>query len=90
MLKFLLRYNIPIGLTLLYLMLPTANSGIDGYAYASAIKWGHEPVWPHHLLYVPLGRILFLTFAFIQPLVLMKIINSLAAGAILLIFQKFP
>ena len=87
-LKFVLRYTIPIGLTLLYLLLPTTNSGIDGYAYASAIKWGHEPIWPHHLLYVPFGRILFLTFSFVQPLVLMKVVSALAAGVVLVVFQK--
>lgn len=70
------------------MVLPTANSGIDGYAYASAIKWGHEMAWPHHLLYVPFGRLLFLVVPFIQPLVLMKLINALAAGISLFIFQK--
>lgn len=93
MVKFLLAklkvtFMIPVGLTLLYLLLPTANSGIDGYAYASAIKWGHEPVWPHHLLYVPFGRLLFLTISFSQPLVLMKVINALAAGVCLFVFQR--
>lgn len=93
MVKFLLaklksNFLIPVGLMLLYLLLPNANSGIDGYAYASAIKWGHEMVWPHHLLYVPLGRLLFSAISFIQPLVLMKVINALAAGMCLFIFQR--
>jgi hypothetical protein len=93
MVKFLLaklksNFLIPIGLMLLYLLLPTANSGIDGYAYASAIKWGHEMVWPHHLLYVPFGRLFFLVMSFVQPLVLMKLLNALAAGISLFIFQR--
>lgn len=93
MIKFLIAklnasFLILVGLTLLYMVLPTANSGIDGYAYASAIKWGHEMAWPHHLLYVPFGRLLFLVVPLIQPLVLMKLINALAAGISLFIFQK--
>ncbi len=86
--KFNASFLIPVGLTLLYVLLPTANSGIDGYAYASAIKWGHEMVWPHHLLYVPFGRLLFLVILFIQPLVLMKLVNALVAGVCLFIFQR--
>ena len=74
---------IPIFFTILYLWLPTINSGIDAYAYAAAIKWGNELWWPHHLLYVPFGR-LFFNFlsgiSSIQPLELMQWVNAIAAG----------
>ena len=86
------KYLIPAGFALIFLLLPTHNSGIDAYAYASAVKWGTELVWPHHLLVCFLGRAIFnLTRFFLaapDALVLMKGVNALAAGFSLYFFYR--
>lgn len=77
------RYTLITALILVYLLFPTHNSGIDAYAYASAIRKGNELIWPHHLLYCLAGRGLYILAPLTEPLVLMKILNALAAGATL-------
>ncbi len=85
-------YLAPFLFTLLYALLPTHNSGIDGYAYASSIKWGHAIFWPHHLLYCPFGvcinNLLNLLGMQLDILSVMKVVNALAAGACLLVIHK--
>ncbi len=43
------------ALTLLVLLLPTANSTLDAWYYAACVRWQHDLLLPHHLLYNPLG-----------------------------------
>jgi len=89
--KLKIEYLVIVGLTLLFLWLPSSNSGIDAYAYASAIKWGHELIWPHHLLYCLTGRIVFLGLNAIYPqdaLAMMKALNAITAGFCLFILYK--
>jgi hypothetical protein len=82
------KYLIPIVFTIIYMCLPTHNSGIDGYAYASSIRWGVDLIWPHHLLYSPLGRGIYLLMPFIEPLILMKLVNAFIAGSSLFVLQR--
>jgi hypothetical protein len=85
-------YLIPLLFTLLYALLPTHNSGIDGYAYASSIKWGQSIFWPHHLLYCPIGvcinSLINSSGMQIDILSVMKVVNALAAGACLFVLYK--
>ncbi len=43
------------GLTALALLLPTANPTLDAWYYAACVRWRHDLLLPHHLLYNPLG-----------------------------------
>jgi len=83
-----LKFLIPLLFALLYLVLPTDNSGIDGYAYAASVRWGNDLLWPHHLLYCYFGYWVHGLVPFMEPLPLMKLLNAVAGGACLLIFQK--
>ena len=80
-------YLLILVFTLIYLLLPTENSGSDAYAYASSVRWNRQLTWPHHLLYCYLGRFFFILLHAIgikvSALGLMKCLNALAAGVIL-------
>jgi len=86
------NYLVPFLFTLLYALLPTSNSGIDGYAYASSVKWFHDIFWPHHLMYCPVGVSVnsFLNLFGFYPDVLsmMKVVNSVSAGFCLLVLHS--
>ncbi len=43
------------ALTFLALLLPTANPTLDAWYYAACVRWRHDLLLPHHLLYNPLG-----------------------------------
>ena len=75
---------------LFYVYLPTHNSTIDAYYYASCIKYGNELFLPHHLFYNWLGYIAFKFSSWlnlnIDPLAMMKFVNALFATGCLYIF----
>lgn len=48
-------YAVVAALTALALLLPTANPTLDAWYYAACVRWRHDLLLPHHLLYNPLG-----------------------------------
>jgi hypothetical protein len=67
-----------IFLGLCYLLFPTNNSTIDAYYYAASVKWDANLFSSHHLLYNLVGWLVNHIIP-IDPLLLMKLINGLAA-----------
>lgn len=78
--------------TLVYLFYPAANSTIDAWYYAAAIRHGHALFLPHHLLYNALYFALLKMVTFfsvkIEALAFTKMLNALFAGLGLLMIQK--
>jgi hypothetical protein len=73
------------ALTLLALLLPTANSTLDAWYYAACVRWRHDLLLPHHLLYNPAG----VAWVGLLPngwdvLAALKVLNALLFGGILL------
>lgn len=81
------KFLLPLIFTMIYLALPSANSGIDGYAYAASIQWGKDLIWPHHLLYCYFGYWLHWLVPSIESLALMKIVNAIGGGLSLMVLQ---
>ncbi|MCC2547523.1 hypothetical protein LJY25_13790 [Hymenobacter sp. BT175] len=75
------------ALTGLYLLLPTRNSSLDAWYYAACVRYGHELLLPHHLLFNVAGRLwlqlLQLTGLRPDALAAVQALNALAAGATL-------
>lgn len=72
-----------IFLGIIYLILPTQNSTIDGIGYAASVKWNFDLFSGHHLLYNPV--ILFFTKIFpFDVLAVAKMVNAFIATMILL------
>ena len=64
---------------LVYLALPNRDYSFDAMSYAFAGKSGAELFHPLHLLYNPLGHLLYRLFGGrVEALVLMRLVNSLA------------
>lgn len=78
-------FALVLGLTALVLALPTRNSTLDAWYYAACVRWGHDLLLPHHLLYNPLGRLWMrlLPGAF-DVLASLKVLNALLFGGCLL------
>lgn len=71
------RFIFCLGVAAL-LMLPTQNSTLDAYAYASQIKYGQDLYLPHHLLYNAFLRFLITISPFSSDvLAFCKVINTL-------------
>ena len=75
---------------LFYAYLPTHNSTVDAYYYASCIKYGKDLFLPHHLLYNWLGYLLYNFSVYfdrsIDALALMKLTNALFTSGCLYVF----
>ena len=90
--SFVLRLTILLSFFgLIYLLLPTQNSSLDGYAYAHMIRSG-DVFMHHHLLYNALGFgvVKWLNFIGLNPdvLAVMKVVNALfAVGCLCVLFQ---
>jgi hypothetical protein len=82
-------WAVPFFFFLLYIIWPTNNSTVDGWAYAEEIKYGYNLFRPHHLLYnaIGYGLIQVLNFLNFHPEVLpfLKVLNALFAFFILVI-----
>ena len=85
-------YTLFIAISVVYFFLPTHNSSLDAYAYASSVKYGELLFKPHHLLYNAFLYIIKLfveTIGFsIDVLRMSKIVNALFTLFNLLIFYK--
>ena len=86
-LKHLLKHPLMVvgALTALALTLPTANPTLDAWYYAACVRWRHDLLLPHHLLYNSLG------LAWVQVLppavdarAALTALNALLYGGILL------
>lgn len=79
-------------LTLIYLLLPTANSSLDAWYYAACVRHGHELLLAHHLLYNPAGWLWVKALHGVDltpdTLAALKALNALAAGACLLVLHR--
>lgn len=76
---------------LVYVLLPTANSTLDSWGYAGAVRWGTDLFSPHHLLYNAFGWLVFQAASVlgeIDALALLKVLNGLVAGACLYVLGK--
>lgn len=87
----LIRFGFFAFFGLIYLLLPTQNSSLDGYAYAHMIRSG-DMFMHHHLLYNALGFSVVKSLNFIgfhpDVLALMKVVNALfAVGCLWVLFQ---
>ncbi|TGE21145.1 hypothetical protein [Hymenobacter metallicola] len=80
------------ALTLLCLLLPTQNSTLDAWYYAACVRYGHELLLPHHLLYNAAGWLWVEALKAIgilaDTLTALKALNTLAAGACLLLLRQ--
>jgi hypothetical protein len=81
-----------VGFLLIYILLPTNNSSVDGWGYACDIKFGEFLFKPHHLLYNVTGWLLlkFLALFSITPdvLLMMKVLNAFAGFGCLIMARK--
>lgn len=74
--------------TLVYILLPSHNSGIDAYAYAAQVKYGVGLFQPHHLLYNATLYVFYAVIGFgTDVLSFMKIANAIAGGIALYLFS---
>jgi hypothetical protein len=73
-------------LTLLCLLLPTRNSTPDAWYYAACVRYGHDLLLPHHLLYNAVGWLWLRLLAPLRPEVIHALLalNALAYGGVLL------
>jgi hypothetical protein len=76
----------------IYICLPTQNSGIDAYNYAANVKWNHDIFFTHHLFYNLLPYFFLRFFNLINyqidVLGLMKMINAVFAALSLLVLSR--
>ncbi|MEZ4685653.1 MAG: hypothetical protein R3B47_06185 [Bacteroidia bacterium] len=70
---------VAIIISLIFLLLPTANSTVDALGYAGDIKWGTNLFSPHHLLYNAFGWLLHMLLP-VDVLSMMKALNAVLAG----------
>ena len=71
------------GLTLLYILLPSANNTRDSIAFALDIRSNGELFYPHHLLFNAFGFVLSGLFGITKTLSFMCFVNALFAGGCL-------
>ncbi|KAA3438366.1 hypothetical protein [Rufibacter hautae] len=88
----ILPFFLIVALFLVYALLPTQNSTSDAYDYAASVKWQVDLWRPHHLFYNITG-LGFHNFCQAlgwraQPLEVLKLMNSLAAGGCLLVLWR--
>lgn len=78
-------YLVVAGLTVLALLLPTANPSLDAWYYAASVRWRQDLLLPHHLLYNPLG-VAWVTLlpSGTDVLAALQTLNALLYGGILL------
>jgi len=81
-----------LGLTALYVALPTRNSTLDAWYYAACVRWSHELLLPHHLLYNAVGWLWVQLLAAIglhpDTLAALRLLNALAAGSCLVVLRR--
>lgn len=75
------------ALAVLCAALPTRNSTADAWAYAAQVRYGHELLLPHHLWHSAVGWAWVRGLAALglhpDALAALKLLNALAAGALL-------
>jgi len=77
-----------IGLTLLYILLPSTNNTRDSIAFALDIRSNDELFYPHHLLFNAFGFVLSKLFGITKTLSFMCFVNALFAGGCLWIMRQ--
>ncbi|MDR2556211.1 MAG: hypothetical protein LBC49_00685 [Bacteroidales bacterium] len=75
------------GLSLLYLLFPTANSTGDALGYAGDIKHGTPLFLPHHLFFSPFNYSLAWLFNISNTLALTAFVNAVFAGGVLIVMR---
>jgi len=86
--RFDLSLIIAIGLTILYVLLPSSNNTLDSIAYALDMRSGKDLFYPHHLLFNAFGFVLSKLFNIINTLHFICFVNALFAGGCLLIIRQ--
>jgi len=79
---------IVIGLTLLYILLPSSNNTSDSLVYSLDIRSGSDLFYSHHLLFNAFGFVLSKLFSINKTLQFMCLINALFAGGCLWIMRR--
>lgn len=82
-------YTSFVALTLIYLCFGTANANIDSWYYAACVKYRHELINSHHLLYNGFGYFIHsglkILFPGIEAMRSLQIMNAIAAGGCLFV-----
>jgi hypothetical protein len=80
---------LPLLFLIVYLLFPTQNSTVDGYAYACHVKFGETLFQSHHLLYSFFGYLWYNLVAVFginaDVLSALKVMNALSASGSLLL-----
>jgi hypothetical protein len=88
----LLPLSVVVVLFLVYAVLPTQNPTSDAYDYAACVRWRVDLWQPHHLLYNITGLGIYTLVRALKipvpPLELMQFLNSIFAGASLLVLWR--
>lgn len=84
-------YTSFVALTLIYLCFGTANANIDSWYYAACVKYRHELINSHHLLYNGFGYFVHSGFKILLPGIeamrSLQIMNALVAGGCLFVLH---
>ncbi|WP_181306519.1 hypothetical protein [Rufibacter sp. XAAS-G3-1] len=88
----LLPLSIIVVLFLVYALFPTQNPTSDAYDYAACVRWQVDLWQPHHLLYNITGLGIYTLLKefkmHVPPLEVMQFLNSVFAGASLLVLWR--
>lgn len=80
------------AIAIVYLFFPNNNHLQDSWGYAGSVKHGVDLFYAHHLLYIPLNRIIYIglkaLFPSLDALSLMQFINGVVALCCLFLLRK--